>query len=91
MWSISHTECADIDLKKASKSFAQHYSCGSSVTGDDEVVVQGDVYDDIVDFVQDKWPQASIVCPQSRYIAPVLPLTMQVTDDCIKYIGEQKR
>lgn len=61
----------DIDLKRASKSFAQHYSCGSSVTGEDEIVIQGDVYDDIVDFVRDKWPQ--------------------VTDDCIKYIGEQKR
>ena len=51
----------DIDIKKASKMFAQHYSCGSSVTGEDEIVVQGDVYDDIVDFVKDKWPKAS--CP----------------------------
>ena len=47
----------DIDPKKASKAFAQHFSCGSSVTGEDEVVIQGDVYDDIVDYVQDKWPQ----------------------------------
>lgn len=48
---------SDIELKKASKLFAQHFSCGSSVTGDDEVVVQGDVYDNIVDFIQEKWPQ----------------------------------
>lgn len=61
----------EIDLKKASKSFAQHFSCGSSVTGEDEIVVQGDVYDNIADFIKDKWPQ--------------------VTDDCIKYIGDQKR
>lgn len=53
-------QCTDIELKKASKMFAQHFSCGSSVTGEDEVVVQGDVYDGIIDFIQDKWPQASI-------------------------------
>jgi translation initiation factor 1 (eIF-1/SUI1) len=41
------------------------------VTGEDEIVVQGDVYDNIADFIKDKWPQ--------------------VTDDCIKYIGDQKR
>ena len=49
----------DIDLKKASKCFAQHFSCGSSVTGDDEIVVQGDVYDDLAELVQQKWPQVS--------------------------------
>ena len=47
----------EIDLKKASKVFAQHFSCGSSVTGDDEVVVQGDVTDDIFDLLQKHWPE----------------------------------
>lgn len=47
--------------------FAQHFSCGSSVTGDDEVVVQGDVYDNIVDFVKDKWPQVSLYNRQLLY------------------------
>ena len=47
----------EIDLKKASKTFAQHFSCGSSVTGDDEVVVQGDVTDDIFDLIQKHWPE----------------------------------
>ena len=47
----------EIDLKKASKVFAQHFSCGSSVTGDDEVVVQGDVTDDIFDLIQKHWPE----------------------------------
>ncbi len=50
---------AGIDLKKASKSFAQHFSCGSSVTGDDEIVIQGDVSDDVIDFIQGKWPEVS--------------------------------
>lgn len=46
-----------IDLKKASKMFAQHFSCGSSVTGDDEIVIQGDVCSDVIDFIQQKWPE----------------------------------
>ena len=50
-----------IDLKKASKSFAQHFSCGSSVTGDDEIVIQGDVSYDIIDFIQKKWPEVNIM------------------------------
>lgn len=49
-----------IELKKASKSFAQHFSCGSSVTGDDEIVIQGDVTDNITDFIQKKWPEVYI-------------------------------
>ena len=52
---------ADIELKKASKAFAQHYSCGSSVTGEDEVVIQGDVCDEVIDFIQEKWPEVSTV------------------------------
>ncbi len=54
MWPYS---IAGIELKKASKSFAQHFSCGSSVTGDDEIVIQGDVSNDIIDFIQNKWPE----------------------------------
>ena len=46
-----------IDLKKASKAFAQHFSCGSSVTGEDEIVVQGDICYDLNDFIQQKWPE----------------------------------
>eukprot|EP00731_Ephydatia_muelleri_P022512 Em0015g95a len=46
-----------IDLKKASKMFAQHFSCGSSVTGEDEIGIQGDVGEDIVDFITEKWPE----------------------------------
>lgn len=55
--SIRFFSSTGIDLKKASKVFAQHYSCGSSVTGDDEIVIQGDVSYDIVDFIQQKWPE----------------------------------
>lgn len=46
-----------IDLKKASKTFAQRFSCGSSVTGEDEVVVQGEVADDMIEYIQQVWPE----------------------------------
>ena len=50
----------DIDCKKAAKAFAQKYSCGSSLTGPDEIVIQGDVLDDLLDFIPEKWPEVII-------------------------------
>ncbi|CAG0883801.1 unnamed protein product [Cyprideis torosa] len=47
----------DVDIKDASKFFSQKFSCGSSATGDDEVVIQGDVKDDLFDILSQKWPQ----------------------------------
>jgi len=47
----------DIDLKDAAKYFAHKFSCGSSVTGDSEIVVQGDVKDDLFDIIPEKWPE----------------------------------
>jgi len=47
----------DIDLKVASKCFGARFACGSSVTGDDEIVIQGDVKDDMFDYLLEKWPQ----------------------------------
>ena len=49
----------EIDLKKASKLFANKFSCGSSVTGDDEIVIQGDVSYDIIELIQNTWPEVS--------------------------------
>ncbi|CAG0896078.1 unnamed protein product [Darwinula stevensoni] len=45
-----------IDLKEASKYFATKFSCGSSVTGEDEIVIQGDVKDELFDILPEKWP-----------------------------------
>lgn len=50
----------EIDLRKASKMFAQHFSCGSSVTGEDEVVIQGDVWEDVLEFIPEKWPEVYV-------------------------------
>lgn len=47
----------DLDLKEASKFFASRFACGSSVTGPDEIVIQGDVKDDLFDLVSEKWPE----------------------------------
>lgn len=46
-----------IDLKVAAKFFGSKFACGSSVTGDDEIVIQGDVKDDLFDVIPDKWPE----------------------------------
>ena len=47
----------DIDLKDAAKFFASRFACGSSVTGPDEIVIQGDVKDDLFDLISEKWPE----------------------------------
>ncbi|OCT98386.1 hypothetical protein XELAEV_18010618mg [Xenopus laevis] len=47
----------EIELKDAQRFFAQKFSCGASVTGDDEIIIQGDFTDDIIDVIQDKWPE----------------------------------
>ena len=46
-------------MKEASKFFAGKFSCGSSISGDDEIVIQGDVKDDLFDILPEKW---KIVC-----------------------------
>nr|CAG4644459.1 EOG090X0IUZ [Lepidurus arcticus] len=46
-----------IDLKVAAKFFGQKFACGSSVTGDDELVIQGDIKDDLIDLLPEKWPE----------------------------------
>ncbi|KAG5453028.1 Density-regulated protein [Clonorchis sinensis] len=47
-----------IELKVASKVFGQKFATGSSVTGNgDEIVIQGDVKDEIIDLLTEKWPE----------------------------------
>lgn len=61
------TRFLDVDLKKAAKLFANKFACGSSVTknnqGNDEIVVQGDVSDEIFDLILEHWPIVSLLCP----------------------------
>lgn len=58
---------ADIDLKEAQRFFAQKFSCGASVTAEDEIIIQGDFTDDIIDVIQEKWAEVSAFLP--RYAA----------------------
>ncbi|XP_055389712.1 density-regulated protein homolog [Condylostylus longicornis] len=46
-----------IDLKMAAKFFGTKFACGSSVTGEDEIVIQGDVKDDLFEVIPEKWPE----------------------------------
>jgi len=46
-----------IELKVASKFFGQKFACGASITGDDEIVIQGDFKDDLFDIIPEKWPE----------------------------------
>ena len=48
-----------IDLKVASKFFGQKFACGASITGDDEIVIQGDFKDDLFDLIPEKWSEVS--------------------------------
>lgn len=56
-WVFQRVICTkDIDLKKAAKQFAQKFATGASVTknaqGLDEIVVQGDVSDEILELIE---------------------------------------
>ena len=52
MTCIHNLEAFGIDLKKAAKFFAQRFATGSSVSknpqGQDEIVIQGDVWEEVV-------------------------------------------
>lgn len=58
---VQGLENFDIELKKAAKLFANKFATGSSVTkspqGNDEIVVQGDVQDEIHELVLKTWKQ----------------------------------
>ncbi|EON96837.1 putative translation machinery-associated protein 22 protein [Phaeoacremonium minimum UCRPA7] len=58
---VSGLEAFDLDLKKVAKEFGKKFATGSSVTkvasGGEEIVVQGDVSDEIEEFLLEKYKQ----------------------------------
>lgn len=58
---ISGLENHGLDLKKVAKEFGKKFATGSSVTktpsGGEEIVVQGDVSDDVYDWVVEEHPE----------------------------------
>lgn len=57
MTNYNNLTCTGIDLKAATKFFGTKFACGSSVTGEDEIVIQGDVKDELFDIIPEKWPE----------------------------------
>lgn len=58
---VGGLEAHGMDLKKVAKEFGKKFATGSSVTktasGGEEIVVQGDLSDEIYDFVTERWPE----------------------------------
>lgn len=49
-----------VDLKEASKLFSKKFACSSSVTGADEIIVQGDVKDELMELIPEKFPEIDL-------------------------------
>eukprot|EP00124_Ichthyophonus_hoferi_P005067 Ihof_evm1s657 gene=Ihof_evmTU1s657 len=47
------TSC-EIDVKKSAKAFGSKFACGSSVTGPDEIVIQGDFLYEMAEYLNEK-------------------------------------
>ncbi|CZS89247.1 related to density-regulated protein, translation initiation factor [Rhynchosporium agropyri] len=64
---VTGLEAFDLDNKKVAKEFGKKFATGSSVTklasGGEEIVVQGDVSDEIEEFLMEKYP----VIPEDNY------------------------
>lgn len=82
---------SDIDLKVAAKFFGTKFACGSSVTGDDEIVIQGDVKDDLFDIIPEKWPEVSHSYHSYIIVTNNSLLYWQIDEDLIEDLGDQKR
>jgi density-regulated protein DRP1 len=71
-----HLRLSGIDLKKASKQFATKFATGASVSknlqGADEIVVQGDVTDEIVEMLEGNVgilkgvPADNVICVEDK-------------------------
>ena len=81
-----------IDLKVASKFFGQKFACGASITGDDEIVIQGDFKDDLFDLIPEKWADVSFT-ENVRFLCVLIIfyLIFQVDEDLIEDLGSKKR
>lgn len=57
---ISGLASNDIDIEAAKKFFAQKFSCGCSKGDNDDLIIQGDVVDNLFDVIPEKFPQVTI-------------------------------
>lgn len=70
---VSGLEAHGLDLKKVAKDFGKRFATGSSVTktasGGEEIVVQGDVSDEIYDWITETYediPEENIDCIEDK-------------------------
>lgn len=58
---VQGLEAFGLDIKKVAKDFGKKFATGSSVTkipgGGEEITVQGDLSDDILDFIVEKYEE----------------------------------
>jgi density-regulated protein len=59
------------------------------VTGDDEIVIQGDVKDDLFDIIPEKWPEVCVLL--LKPYAYFKRFNFQIDEDFIDDLGDQKR
>ena len=67
-----------LELKKMAKEFGKKFATGSSVTktpsGGEEITVQGDVSDDLYDFLEEKYgdviPEDNVECIEEKKKKP---------------------
>uniref|UniRef100_A0A8C7GWB9 Density-regulated protein n=1 Tax=Oncorhynchus kisutch TaxID=8019 RepID=A0A8C7GWB9_ONCKI len=64
------TRVCGMNTFEAQRFFAQKFSCGASLTAEGEFIIQGDFTDDIVDVIQEKWPEVR------RLVRDDLPLKL---------------
>ncbi len=70
---VSGLEAHGLDLKKVAKDFGKKFATGSSVTktasGGEEIVVQGDLSDDIYDWITETYtqiPEDNVDCIEDK-------------------------
>ncbi|EON64151.1 hypothetical protein W97_03381 [Coniosporium apollinis CBS 100218] len=74
---VSGLEAFDLDLKKVAKDFGKKFATGSSVTkvpgGGEAITVQGDLSDDIYDYVTENYeqiPEDNVECVEDKKKKP---------------------
>lgn len=86
----------DVDLKKATKTLSNKFACGCSVaknaTGINEVILQGDVIDDVCDFLAQTF-EVTLLAEDAFMICDwcsVFRWLLQINEDDIEIIEDKK-
>lgn len=73
MTAVQGLEAFGLDIKKVAKDFGKKFATGSSVTkvpgGGEEITVQGDLSDDIFDYVVENYkdvPEDNVECIEDK-------------------------